>query len=108
MLNTNSTRVLIVDDDARQRSILAEMVESLGFTAITAVDGQEALDLTAERPVDVILTDLIMPQVDGFELLRSLEERGDRTPTIVLTGFGSVEKAISVVHDLKAFWCIEK
>jgi DNA-binding NtrC family response regulator len=108
MLNTNSTRVLIVDDDAPQRSILAEMVESLGFTAVTAVDGQEALDLTAERPVDVILTDLIMPRVDGFELLRSLEDRGDRTPTIVLTGFGSVEKAISVVHDLKAFWCIEK
>src|SRR6266700_4845488 len=108
MLNTNSTRVLVVDDDARQRSVLAEMVGSLGFTAVTASDGREALELTAERPVDVILTDLIMPGMDGFELLRNLEERGDRTPTIVLTSFGSIEKAISVVHDLKAFWFLEK
>jgi DNA-binding NtrC family response regulator len=46
--------------------------------------------------------------MDGFELLRNLEEHGDRTPTIVLTGFGSIEKAISVVHDLKAFWFLEK
>ena len=57
-------------------------------------DGQEALDLQAEQPADVILTDLMMPRMDGFELLRKLEERGDRTPTIVLTGFGSIEKAI--------------
>ena len=62
----------------------------------------------AENPADLILTDLIMPGMDGFELLRNLEEHGDRTPTIVLTGFGSIEKAISVVHDLKAFWFLEK
>ncbi|HTA45103.1 MAG TPA: response regulator, partial [Bryobacteraceae bacterium] len=108
MPNTTSTRVLVVDDDPRQRSILAEMVESLGFTAISAGDGVEAMELQAESPADVIFTDLIMPRMDGFELLRTLESRGDRTPTIVLTGFGSIEKAISVVHDLKAFWYVEK
>jgi len=108
MLDTSSTRVLVVDDDPRQRSILAEMVGSLGFTVVTAGDGVEAMDLQAESPADLILTDLIMPRMDGFELLRTLEARGDRTPTIVLTGFGSIEKAISVVHDLKAFWFLEK
>lgn len=108
MPNTNSTRVLVVDDDPRQRSILAEMVEGLGFSAVSAADGAEAMELQAESPADVIFTDLIMPRMDGFELLRTLEARGDRTPTIVLTGFGSIEKAISVVHDLKAFWYVEK
>jgi DNA-binding NtrC family response regulator len=98
----------VVDDDARQCEVLAEMVASLGYQAITAADGCEALETHAENPVDLILTDLIMPRMDGFELLRSLEEHGDRTPTIVLTGFGSIEKAISVVHDLKAFWFLEK
>jgi len=44
----------------------------------------------------------------ALELLRDLEERGDLTPAIVLTGFGSMEKALSVVHDLKAFWYLEK
>jgi DNA-binding NtrC family response regulator len=84
------------------------MVGSLGFAAVTASNGREALELHAEEPAEIILTDLNMPGMDGFELLRNLEEHGDRTPTIVLTGFGSVEKAISVVLDLKAFWFLEK
>jgi DNA-binding NtrC family response regulator len=104
----NLARVLVVDDDERQRSVVAAMLSSLGCTARQAADGQEALELQAEQPADVILTDLMMPRLDGFELLRKLEERGDRTPTIVLTGFGSIEKAIEVVHDLKAFWFLEK
>jgi len=108
MPNANGTRVLVVDDDERQREGLGAMVASLGFTAVTASNGSEALELHAEHPADLILTDLIMPGMDGFELLRHLEEHGDRTPTIVLTGFGSIDKAISVVHDLKAFWFLEK
>src|ERR1700685_1054192 len=108
MVNTTGIRVLVVDDDERQREALGAMVGSLGFAAVTASDGREALDLHADNPADLILTDLIMPGMDGFELLRNLEEHGDRTPTIVLTGFGSIEKAISVVHDLKAFWFLEK
>jgi DNA-binding NtrC family response regulator len=102
------TRVLVVDDEAKQLAVVAEMLSSLGFTVATASDGKEALDLHAENPADVILTDLIMPRMDGFEFLRNMEARGDRTPTIVLTGFGNIEKAISVVHDLKAFWFLEK
>ncbi len=49
-----------------------------------------------------------MPRMDGFALLRHLSQQGNATPTIVLTGFGSLEKAITVVHDLKAFWFLEK
>ena len=57
---------------------------------------------------DVIVSDLVMPRMDGFELLKHLNEHGDLTPAIVLTGFGSMEKALSAVHDLKAFWFLEK
>src|SRR5690349_5194336 len=49
-----------------------------------------------------------MPRMDGFELLRRLKERGNLTPAIALTGFGSMEKALSAVHDLNAFWFLEK
>ncbi|HWE52921.1 MAG TPA: sigma-54 dependent transcriptional regulator [Bryobacteraceae bacterium] len=104
----DSTRVLVVEDDARQRNTLAGLVESFGFHVIAAAEGQEAIDLHSELPVDIILTDLVMPRMDGSELLRKLEERGDRTPVIVLTAFGSIEKAISIVHDFKAFWFLEK
>ncbi len=102
------TRVLVVDDEAKQLSVMAEMVSSLGFIVTTASNGKEALALHSENPADVILTDLHMPEMDGFEFLKSMEARGDRTPTIVLTGFGSMEQAISIVHDLNAFWFLEK
>jgi len=108
MTNHTTTRVLVVDDEVQQREAVAEMIHSLGFETITASEGREALEKHAEKPADLIVTDLIMPGMDGFELLRTLEEHGDRTPKIVLTGFGSIEKAISVVHDLNAFWFLEK
>jgi DNA-binding NtrC family response regulator len=101
-------RVLIVDDDEQQRTGLAEMVSSMGYIAETASDGEKALEKLGSVPVDVITTDLMMPRMDGFQLLRTLLERGDLTPAIVLTGFGSMEQAISIVHDLAAFWFLEK
>jgi DNA-binding NtrC family response regulator len=103
-----SAQILVVEDDFQQRSDLAEMVESMGFRVTTASDGEDALAKLVSFPANVILTDLVMPRMDGAALLRVLAERGDRTPTIVLTGFGSVDKAISFVHDLKAFWFLEK
>jgi DNA-binding NtrC family response regulator len=103
-----SAHILIVDDDFQQRSDLADMVESMGFEVATASDGEDALAKLVSFPANVILTDLVMPRMDGATLLKVLAERGDRTPTIVLTGFGSVDQAISFVHDLKAFWFLEK
>ena len=101
-------KILVVDDDLQQRADLAEMVESLGFEVATATDGEDALaKLNSFRP-NAILTDLVMAPMGGDALLKVLAERGDRTPTIVLTGFGSVDQAISFVHDLKAFWFLEK
>ena len=101
-------RVLIVDDDEQQRTALADMVTSMGYIAVTAGDGESALEKLGAAPVDVITTDLMMPRMDGFQLLRTLLERGDLTPAIVLTGFGSIDQAISIVHDLAAFWFLEK
>ncbi len=100
--------VLIVDDDDGQRGVLAEMLSSLGFPVATAADGREALTRLASVSFGVILTDLMMPRMDGFELLKELAARGDRTPAIVLTGMGTIDHAVSVVHDLNAFWFLEK
>lgn len=103
-----SGRILIVDDDERQRDVLAAMLVGCDYEMQTAADGQEALERLAGFNADVIVSDLVMPRMDGFELLRHLQERGDLTPAIALTGFGSIEKALSVVHDLRAFWFLEK
>ena len=101
-------RILIVDDDERQRTALAAMLSGCDFDTQVASDGQDALEQLATFNADVIVADLVMPRMDGFELLRHLKERGDLTPAIALTAFGSMEKALSAVHDLKAFWFLEK
>jgi DNA-binding NtrC family response regulator len=103
-----AAQILVVDDDSQQRSDIAQMIDSLGFQVATATDGEDALAKLTSFPANVILTDLVMPRMDGVALLKVLAERGIRTPTIVLTGFGSVDQAISFVHDLKAFWFLEK
>ena len=102
------SHILVVDDDAEQRSDLAGIITSFGYRVTTAADGREALRKLASLPVSAILTDLVMPGMDGVALLKELAVRGDRTPTVVLTGFGSLDQAISFVHDLKAFWFLEK
>ncbi len=103
-----SDRILIVEDDERQRAALAAMLSDCDFETQQAADGHEALERLAAFNADVIVADLVMPRMDGFELLRHLKERGDLTPAIALTAFGSIDKALSAVHDLKAFWYLEK
>jgi len=101
-------KVLIVDDEASQRSGLAAMVSAWGMTPETAGDGNEALLKLADFPADVIVTDLNMPGLDGFGFLQRLRDLGDMPPTIVLTAFGSVETAVKTVHELGAYWFLEK
>jgi DNA-binding NtrC family response regulator len=100
--------VLVVDDDPQERSDLSEIIASLGYAVETAVDGEDALAKIDARPVAAILTDLMMPRMDGFQLLRALLERGELTPAIVLTGFNDISNAVSIVHELRAFWFLGK
>ncbi|MGI8992135.1 MAG: sigma-54-dependent transcriptional regulator [Bryobacteraceae bacterium] len=100
--------ILIVDDESSQRAGLAGMVKAWGMNAETATDGQDAIDKLARYAADVIVTDLNMPNMDGYELLKTLREQGDVTPAIVLTAFGNIETAVRTVHELGAYWHIEK
>ncbi len=101
-------KVLIVDDEASQRSGLAAMVSAWGMIAQTASDGQDALTRLAQFPADVIVTDLNMPNLDGFGLLDRLRESGEMPPAIVLTAYGNPETAVRTVKELGAYWFLEK
>ena len=102
------TRVLVVDDEESQRTALAGMIALWGYAVETAADGQEALEKLATFDAHVIVTDLMMPRMDGQELLRRLKLHGDAPPAIVQTAFGNLETAVNVVHDLGAFWYLNK
>jgi len=103
-------RVLVVDDDAGQREAVAAMIERWGFTTDMARDGAEALERMRTFEPDAIVTDLLMPGMDGTQLLiRLRDERGERAPAvIVLTGYGNVDTAVTSVHEYGAFWFVEK
>ena len=101
-------RVLVVDDDPHNRQDLAKILMSLGYVPEMAEDGEEALEKLGAAPVDAIVTDLMMPRMDGYTLLKTLLARGDLTPAVVLTGLGSIREAMAIVHDLRAFWFLEK
>jgi DNA-binding NtrC family response regulator len=101
-------KVLIVDDEVSQRAGLAGMVNAWGMAAETASEGAEALAKVANFSPDVIVTDLNMPGMDGYQFLEKLQEMGDAPPAIVLTAFGNIETGVRTVHELGAFWFLEK
>jgi DNA-binding NtrC family response regulator len=103
-----ATRVLVVDDEESQRTALAGMIALWGYRVETAADGQEALEKLAHFQAHVIVTDMMMPRMSGQELLKHLKEQGNAPPAIVQTAFGNLETAISTIHDLGAFWFLEK
>src|SRR6266851_295601 len=102
------TRVLVVDDEESQRTALAGMIALWGYTVEAAADGQEALDKLTTFPANVIVTDLMMPRMSGQDLLKRLKEQGGAPPAIVQTAFGNLETAVATIHDLGAFWFLEK
>src|SRR5579863_8072401 len=80
-------QIMVVDDDADTVSILARHLQREGFIAIEAISGAECIRLARENPVDVILLDLMMPEMDGFQVCRKLKEDPSTAeiPVIMIT-----------------------
>jgi DNA-binding NtrC family response regulator len=97
--HTVPERVLIVEDDAAARVGLEQLVKSWGFVADAAVDGEDALEkVTSFRPA-IVITDLVMPRMDGLSLLRALQAQGADVTTLLLTAQGTVETAVEAMKE---------
>jgi len=94
----NQTRVLVVDDEASARSGLEKLLSAEGYLVDTAADGPSALAVVAERPPDIVITDLKMPNMDGIELTKKLHDGNHDLPVIVATAFGDVTSAVSAMR----------
>jgi two-component system response regulator MprA len=88
-------RLLVVDDDPDVRDSLARALRYAGYTVTTAVHGADALDCLARSPVDLVVLDVLMPMVDGFDACRRLRQRGDATPVLVLTARDAVDDRVT-------------
>jgi two-component system, cell cycle sensor histidine kinase and response regulator CckA len=80
--------VLVIDDEDLVRDVLARMVEDLGYAAVTARDGQSALDLVAKQPVDAVLVDMTMPRMSGTDVIAALRMRLPDVPVVLCSGAG--------------------
>lgn len=90
--------ILIVDDEKHYRLILSEVLEEEGYQSFTAASGMEALDILKSQIIDLVLTDVKMPGMTGIDLLENIKEINPDLPVIIMTAFGSVEKAVEAMH----------
>ncbi|MBI1948427.1 MAG: sigma-54-dependent Fis family transcriptional regulator [Deltaproteobacteria bacterium] len=91
-------RLLIVEDEPNYRAVLRMMLTGLDVELLEAGDGAEALSLLERADVDLIVTDLNMPNKGGMELLRELRAKGDHTPVVVVTAYTSIEGAVEAMR----------
>lgn len=87
----NIATILVVDDEESIRTILSRYLSLKGYTVLTAYDGNNAIEILKSHPVDLVLTDLMMPNVSGRELLQQMAELFPEIPKIVLSGYGTNE-----------------
>lgn len=92
--NQDLPQVLVVDDEPAIRAILSDLLVHEGFRVHAAGNGKEALDLLEHRSVEIVISDMKMPEMGGMELLHHLSEKHPHVVTLVITGFSTVETAI--------------
>jgi YesN/AraC family two-component response regulator len=94
-----SKSILIVDDEQIIRNVLKRKLEqTTSFTVFTADDGIPALELFKSQQVDLVISDLLMSEMNGIELLRNLKQLNPHVPVIIITGYGTLDDAIEAIH----------
>lgn len=91
--------ILIIDDEKNIREGLAASLELEGYNPVLAKDGKEGLELISRGDIDLVITDLRMPQVSGAEVLAKVSSESPGLPVIVLTGHGSIDSAVDAMRN---------
>lgn len=96
-MTSSKYRILIVDDEPPIRNLLVSLLSSNGYHCETAGHGKEALDRLARTPFDAVITDVVMPEMDGILLTQTIAHQYPHLPVMVMTGFSdeySAQKAL--------------
>jgi DNA-binding NtrC family response regulator len=91
--------ILLADDDADIRRTLGEHLRGQGHRVLLAADGSQALELVEREVVDIVITDVRMPQLGGFEVLAQVRARWPQVEVIVITAYGDVESAVRALRE---------
>ncbi len=99
--------ILIVDDEKNYRMVLSAFLSGEGYEMLTADSAQGALEVVDSVDLDLVLTDMKMPVMDGIELLKQIKEKNPHLPVVMMTAYGTVERAVEAMQ-LGAFNFIQK
>ncbi len=91
-------KILVVDDSPTTREYFTSMLKSLGHQSQTVASGAEALRSLRESDFDVVLCDLVMPEMDGLALLKQMRKEGMELPFLIITSYGSLSTAVEAVR----------
>ena len=91
--------ILVVDDEKNIRDALVKILNKEGYNTLSAAEGKEALGILREKDVNLILTDLKMPAMDGLELLTACKMIKPNVEVILISAYGTIEKAVSAIKD---------
>lgn len=92
-------KILLVDDDRAVRETVATILERLGHEVIQGTYGRERLELYASSRVDIVISDIMMPDIDGLGFLRALNEQGEDVELIFITGHGDLKTAVHALRE---------
>ena len=85
--------LLIVDDDAALRDVMRKVLEKAGYSVLTAANGTEGLDLLRSTQVAAVITDIIMPEMEGLETIRTMRVSWPNLPIVAISGGGRPNRA---------------
>jgi CheY-like chemotaxis protein len=102
----NATRLLLVEDDDLLREVLAEQLDDEGYEVLAAANGNAAIALLAAEVVDIIITDLFMPGMDGVAVIRVAQELWPRLPAVLLTGYVGDGVTITTPHAVTGSYLV--
>jgi DNA-binding NtrC family response regulator len=95
----NISQILVIEDETANREAIALLLANAGYQVTTAETGEEALEILAKTPFEVILTDLFLPGVSGIDILKKVKEEAPFTSVILITGKGSAETAVEAMKE---------
>ena len=95
---TNAHTILIADDEPNIRRVLEAMFTKEGYTVLVAENGKKALDLASAHQIDLLLSDLIMPDSNGIELLQKVKQLHPQCSAVIITAYGSIKSAVEAMR----------
>jgi len=103
----NKAKILVVDDEAVIRQSLHDWLTDVGYEVLTAENGPQALEIIQGEKVRVVIADLVMPGMDGIELMKQAKTLSPDIEVIIITAYGSIPTAINAIRE-GAYYYIEK